>query len=38
LAANNGGRLGATVIKYDLLVIDEGFDQQTVEFSEPTFL
>jgi len=38
LAANNGGRLNATSIKYDFFVINEGFDQQTVEFSEPTFL
>jgi len=38
LAANNGGHLDATLIKYDFFVINEGFDQQTVEFSEPTFL
>jgi hypothetical protein len=38
LAANNGGHLDATLIKCDFFVINEGFDQQTVEFSEPTFL
>jgi hypothetical protein len=38
LAANNGGRLDATLIKHNFFVINEGFDQQTVEFSEPTFL
>ncbi len=35
MAANNGGRLAATLIEYDFFVIKEGFDQQTVEFSEP---
>tara|TARA_S200000501_G_C20628308_1_gene657765 strand:+ start:681 stop:797 length:117 start_codon:yes stop_codon:yes gene_type:complete len=38
LAANNGGRLDATLIEYDFFVINEGFDQLTVECSDPTFL
>ena len=38
MAANNGGRLDATLIKYYFFGISEGFDQHTVEFSDPTFL